>query len=134
MDLQSYLIVISNGISLKFQQNFQLSSNEFPLVFQWNFYWITWNFNVFQFLFRFNFNSDGFTLIFLLNFNWISNRFQLVFHWNLNLIPMDLNCYLIDISICLSLKFQLDLMCFHWYLYWVSTGFPIDFNWYLIEI
>ena len=34
------------------------------------------------------------------------------------------------------MEFQLDFkpLVFHWYCYWVPTGFPIDFHLYIIEI
>ena len=62
-----------------------------------------------------------------LNFQWIINGISLKFQLDFQLI-----------SIGISLKFQLDLqlipLVFQRNCYWIQTGFPIDFHFYVIEI
>ena len=94
------------------------------------FHWIS---NGFQFVFHWNFllYSIGISTGFPMYIHGYCIEISNVFHWNINWIPYglalvsnkDFNLYFIKISIGISLKF-----------YWTSTGFPMDSDWYIIEI
>ena len=132
MDLCWYFVEMSTRFPLdfNFSCNFKWISNKFLLVIHWNFTGFPMDFNLY-----FIEISYCIPLEFQLDFQCISMgialKFQMFFHWNINWIPYglalvsnkDFNLYFIKISIGISLKF-----------YWTSTGFPMDSDWYIIEI
>ena len=102
-----YFIEISTGYPFSFHGNLNWISNGFPLVYHWNFklFFIEISTGL-KWIFIF------ILLKFLLNFNWICNGsspgISLIihdFHW---------------ISICIPLKFQLDLQ-------WISIAISLKF-------
>ena len=99
-----YFIEISTGFPMQIHWYFIEISIEFQLDFDWKFIVI----------------STGCPLDFHCNFNTVSTGLQMFFrfilHWNF------------------QLNFQLDFRMMSIRIIEISTGLPMDFNWYFIEI
>ena len=82
--------------------------------------------------------STGFPMQIHWYFIEISIEFQLDVHWISIVISilfqLDFKCFSIHITLKFQLNFQLDFRMMSIRIIEISTGLPMDFNWYFIEI